>query len=80
MTVLENPACHAIPDALIARARARAMIPTMAARANDDDHPFGRILTDINAGRQHNANQYEVVARNWGLSLLGLEPRRDLAI
>ena len=45
-----------------------------------DEHPFGRILADITAGRQHNANQYEVVARNWGAALLGLEPRRDLAI
>ena len=45
-----------------------------------DEQPFGRILADITAARQHNANQYEVVARNWGAALLGLEPRRDLAI
>jgi hypothetical protein len=45
-----------------------------------DDHPFGRLLADFNAGRQHNANQYETVARNWGASLLGLTPRQDLAI
>ena len=45
-----------------------------------DEHPFGRMLADINAGRQHNANQYETVARNWGAALLGLEPRQDLAI
>ena len=45
-----------------------------------DEYPFGRMLADINAGRQHNANQYETVARNWGAALLGLEPRQDLAI
>jgi 3-hydroxy-9,10-secoandrosta-1,3,5(10)-triene-9,17-dione monooxygenase len=45
-----------------------------------DYHPFGRLLADFNAGRQHNANQYETVARNWGASLLGLTPRQDLAI
>ena len=45
-----------------------------------DEHPFGRMLADLNAGRQHNANQYETVARNWGASLLGLTPRQDLAI
>ncbi|MPZ59418.1 MAG: flavin-dependent monooxygenase [Rhizobiales bacterium] len=45
-----------------------------------DEQPFGRLLADINAARQHNANQYEITARNWGTALLGLEPRRDLAI
>jgi 3-hydroxy-9,10-secoandrosta-1,3,5(10)-triene-9,17-dione monooxygenase len=45
-----------------------------------DEHPFGRRLADLNAARQHNANQYEVNARNWGAALLGLTPRRDLAI
>jgi 3-hydroxy-9,10-secoandrosta-1,3,5(10)-triene-9,17-dione monooxygenase len=45
-----------------------------------DDHPFGRMLADFNAGRQHNANQYDTVARNWGAALLGLTPRQDLAI
>lgn len=45
-----------------------------------DEHPFGRMLADLNAGRQHNANQYEVTARNWGAALVGLEPRQDLAI
>jgi 3-hydroxy-9,10-secoandrosta-1,3,5(10)-triene-9,17-dione monooxygenase len=45
-----------------------------------DERPFGRILADTTAARQHNANQYEVAARNWGAALLGIEPRRDLAI
>jgi 3-hydroxy-9,10-secoandrosta-1,3,5(10)-triene-9,17-dione monooxygenase len=45
-----------------------------------DAHPFGRMLADITAARQHNANQYELVARNWGAALLGQQPRQDLAI
>jgi 3-hydroxy-9,10-secoandrosta-1,3,5(10)-triene-9,17-dione monooxygenase len=44
------------------------------------EQPFGRILADLNAARQHNANQVEVVGRNWGAALLGQEPRRDLVI
>jgi 3-hydroxy-9,10-secoandrosta-1,3,5(10)-triene-9,17-dione monooxygenase len=42
-----------------------------------DELPFGRILADINAGRQHIANQFEVHGRNWGRSMLGLESRSD---
>jgi len=45
-----------------------------------DEQPFGRRLADIAAARQHNANQYEVNARNFGAALLGLVPRRDLSI
>ena len=36
-----------------------------------DEHPFGRLLADMNAGRQHIANQFELTGRNWGASLLG---------
>jgi 3-hydroxy-9,10-secoandrosta-1,3,5(10)-triene-9,17-dione monooxygenase len=32
---------------------------------------FGRLLADINAGRQHVNNQYEPAGRNWGRVLLG---------
>jgi 3-hydroxy-9,10-secoandrosta-1,3,5(10)-triene-9,17-dione monooxygenase len=41
---------------------------------------FGRILADINAGRQHVTNQHELHARQWGAYLLGLGMKDDLMI
>lgn len=41
-------------------------------------HRFGRILADINAGRQHVTNQHEMHAREWGAHLLGHPLREDL--
>ncbi len=35
------------------------------------DLPFGRILADITAGRQHVSNQYESIGRNYGGALFG---------
>lgn len=49
---------------------ARLMKATGAAGIYDE-HPFARLLADINAGRQHIANQYELTGRNWGAALLG---------
>lgn len=45
-----------------------------------EEQPFGRILADIDAGRQHNANQPEVLGRNFGTALLGGTPRQDFLI
>ncbi len=42
------------------------------------EHRFGRILADINAGRQHVTNQHELHGREWGAHLLGLEMREDV--
>jgi 3-hydroxy-9,10-secoandrosta-1,3,5(10)-triene-9,17-dione monooxygenase len=42
-----------------------------------DERPFGRFLADINAARQHIANQYETFGRSWGASLLGRESATD---
>jgi 3-hydroxy-9,10-secoandrosta-1,3,5(10)-triene-9,17-dione monooxygenase len=39
-------------------------------------HRFGRILADINAGRQHVTNQHEMHGREWGRHLLG-QPFHD---
>jgi 3-hydroxy-9,10-secoandrosta-1,3,5(10)-triene-9,17-dione monooxygenase len=36
-----------------------------------DDLPFGGILADLNAGRQHISNQYEYVGSNWGGVMFG---------
>jgi 3-hydroxy-9,10-secoandrosta-1,3,5(10)-triene-9,17-dione monooxygenase len=38
-----------------------------------DERPFGRFLADINAARQHIANQLETHGRNWGAAMLGVE-------
>ena len=40
-----------------------------------DDLPFGGILADLTAGRQHISNQYEYVGSSWGGVMFGLENR-----
>jgi 3-hydroxy-9,10-secoandrosta-1,3,5(10)-triene-9,17-dione monooxygenase len=42
------------------------------------EHRFGRILADINAGRQHITNQHELHGREWGAHLLGLPMKEDV--
>lgn len=37
---------------------------------------YGQILADINTGRQHAANQFELFARNWGAEMTGI-PNND---
>ncbi|HEY4405216.1 MAG TPA: acyl-CoA dehydrogenase family protein [Xanthobacteraceae bacterium] len=44
------------------------------------DQPFGRMLADINAGRQHISNQYELIGRAYAAVLLGGEPGKDLML
>jgi 3-hydroxy-9,10-secoandrosta-1,3,5(10)-triene-9,17-dione monooxygenase len=44
------------------------------------DQPFGRMLADINAGRQHISNQFEQVGRAFAAVLLGDEPGKDLML
>jgi 3-hydroxy-9,10-secoandrosta-1,3,5(10)-triene-9,17-dione monooxygenase len=38
-----------------------------------DELPFGRILQDLMAARQHISNQYDYYGSNWGATMLGLE-------
>jgi 3-hydroxy-9,10-secoandrosta-1,3,5(10)-triene-9,17-dione monooxygenase len=38
-----------------------------------DELPFGAILADLTAGRQHISNQYEYVGSSWGGVMFGLE-------
>jgi 3-hydroxy-9,10-secoandrosta-1,3,5(10)-triene-9,17-dione monooxygenase len=38
-----------------------------------DELPFGRILADLMAARQHVSNQYEYYGGNWGGAMFGLE-------
>ena len=44
------------------------------------DLPFGRILADITAGRQHISNQYESIGRNFGAFMFGIEEKKDLML
>jgi 3-hydroxy-9,10-secoandrosta-1,3,5(10)-triene-9,17-dione monooxygenase len=44
-----------------------------------EDLPFGGILADLMAGRQHISNQYEYVGSSWGGVMFGLE-NRDLMV
>ncbi len=45
-----------------------------------NDHPFGHALADINAGRQHIANQVEMIGRNWGAHMLGGKVANDFML
>jgi 3-hydroxy-9,10-secoandrosta-1,3,5(10)-triene-9,17-dione monooxygenase len=45
-----------------------------------DEQPFGKTLADINAARQHIANQFEMVGRNFGVSILGGKPGPDMML
>jgi 3-hydroxy-9,10-secoandrosta-1,3,5(10)-triene-9,17-dione monooxygenase len=38
-----------------------------------DELPFGRILADLTAARQHISNQYDFYGSNWGAAMFGLE-------
>jgi 3-hydroxy-9,10-secoandrosta-1,3,5(10)-triene-9,17-dione monooxygenase len=40
-----------------------------------DDLPFGRILADLMAARQHISNQCDYYGTNWGAVMFGLENR-----
>src|ERR1700737_1026403 len=40
-----------------------------------DELPFGRILTDLMAARQHISNQYDYYGSNWGAAMFGLESK-----
>ena len=44
------------------------------------DLPFARIVADIAAARQHITNQFELVGRNAGATMLGREDTKDLLI
>jgi 3-hydroxy-9,10-secoandrosta-1,3,5(10)-triene-9,17-dione monooxygenase len=60
------------------RALAARLFQVAGAAGLYAQHRFGRILADINAGRQHVTNQSEMHAREWGAYLLGHPLRDDL--
>src|SRR5713101_4370567 len=45
-----------------------------------DDLPFGGILADLMAGRQHISNQFEHVGSNWGAAMFGSQDGKDLML
>jgi len=45
-----------------------------------DELPFGGILADLMAGRQHISNQFEYVGSNWGAVLFGAQDTKDLML
>ena len=42
--------------------------------------PFGRMLADINVGRQHISNQFEQYGRSFGATLFGIENNKDFVL
>jgi 3-hydroxy-9,10-secoandrosta-1,3,5(10)-triene-9,17-dione monooxygenase len=42
-----------------------------------EDHPFGRMLADITAARQHVSNQYEIIGRGAGATLFGIDDYKN---
>ena len=45
-----------------------------------DEHPYGRIIADITAGRQHITNSVPLHARYWGEVMLGRPRRHDFML
>ena len=52
---------------------AARIFKVMGATGFWEDLPFGGILADLMAGRQHISNQYEFVGSSWGGVMFGLE-------
>jgi 3-hydroxy-9,10-secoandrosta-1,3,5(10)-triene-9,17-dione monooxygenase len=68
--------------AVVERCRelAARLFMTTGALGLYESQPFGRILADITAARQHLSNQYEALGRNWGRTLFGFEDNKDLVV
>jgi 3-hydroxy-9,10-secoandrosta-1,3,5(10)-triene-9,17-dione monooxygenase len=60
------------------RALAARLFQVAGATGLYTEHRFGRILADINAGRQHVTNQHELHGREWGAYLLGAGVKDDV--
>ena len=44
------------------------------------DLPFGRIVSDITAGRQHASNQFDQLGRGYGAFMFGIENNKDMVL
>jgi 3-hydroxy-9,10-secoandrosta-1,3,5(10)-triene-9,17-dione monooxygenase len=58
---------------------AARMFKATGAGGLTDELPFGQILADLMAARQHISNQYEFYASNWGGVMFGL-PNKDFLL
>ena len=54
---------------------ASRIVKTTGAAGLSDELPFGRILADLMAARQHISNQYDYYGSNWGAAMFGLESK-----
>jgi 3-hydroxy-9,10-secoandrosta-1,3,5(10)-triene-9,17-dione monooxygenase len=52
---------------------AARIFKTTGAAGLSDELPFGRILNDLMAARQHISNQHDYYGSNWGAVMLGLD-------
>lgn len=61
-----------LPPERVSQAALR-LFKAMGGAAAYNKNPYGRILADINTGRQHFANQFEMFGRNWGALMTGAD-------
>ncbi len=62
------------------RLAANRLLEASGAAALHDDYPYGRIVADLTAGRQHITNSMALHARDWGEVMLGRERRHDFML
>lgn len=62
------------------RVAANKLLEAAGARALYDEHPYGRVVADITAGRQHITNAMPLHARDWGQVTLGQPRRHDFML
>ena len=78
MPPVEERLKYKFHSALVAPERcslfAARLFKTTGAAGLFADQPFGRILADINAARQHVSNQFDVSGRNWGAARCSAPP------
>jgi 3-hydroxy-9,10-secoandrosta-1,3,5(10)-triene-9,17-dione monooxygenase len=62
------------------RLAANRLLEATGASGLYDEHPYGRIVADITAGRQHITNSVPLHARDWGQVMLGKPRRHDFML
>jgi 3-hydroxy-9,10-secoandrosta-1,3,5(10)-triene-9,17-dione monooxygenase len=62
------------------RVAANRLLEATGATGLYDTHPYGRIIADITAGRQHITNNVALHARDWGQVTLGQPRRHDFML
>jgi 3-hydroxy-9,10-secoandrosta-1,3,5(10)-triene-9,17-dione monooxygenase len=62
------------------RLAANRLLEATGASGLYDSHPYGRIIADITAGRQHITNSVALHARDWGQVMLGDARRHDFML